>query len=66
VRLLTDILDVEAALQVAAKVAEEYLPVGKELTQALRILLFERAKEMSIQEQEEKEGKHKKSTYRCC
>ena len=45
----------QAVVQVAIKVAEEYLPGGEELSEALKNLFFERAKEVSIQEQEEKD-----------
>ena len=47
----------QAVVQVAIKVAEEYLPGGEELSEALRNLFFERAEEVIIQEQEEKEEK---------
>jgi len=40
---------VQAVVQVAIKVAEEYLPGGEELSEALRNLFFERTEEVSIQ-----------------
>ena len=52
---LFDIQALQAVVQVAIEVAEEYLPGGEELSEALKNLFFERAKEVSIQEQEEKD-----------
>ena len=49
----------QTVLQVAIKVAEEYLPGGEELSEALRNFFFERAEEEIIQE-EEKERKEEK------
>jgi hypothetical protein len=46
---------VQAVVQVAIKVAEEYFPRGEELSETLRNLFFERAEEVIIQEQEEKD-----------
>jgi len=40
---LFDIRDVQAVVQVAIKIAEEYLPGGQELSEAVRNLFFERA-----------------------
>jgi len=51
---LFDIRAVQAVVQVAIKVAEEYFPRGEELSETLRNLFFERAEEVIIQEQEEK------------
>jgi len=51
---------VQAVVQVAIKVAEEYLPGGEELSEALRNLFFERAEEVSIQEEEEEERDEEK------
>ena len=51
---------VQAVVQVAIAVAEEYLPGGEELSQALRNLFFERAAEVIIQEQERKERTEEK------
>ena len=42
---------IQAAVEVAAKVAEEYLPGGEEVA-----LFFERAVEVVIQKQEEEKG----------
>jgi len=44
---------VQAVVQVAIQVAEEDLPGGEELSEALRNLFFERVEEVSILEQEE-------------
>jgi len=58
---LFDIRAVQAVVQIAIKVAEEYLPGGEELSEALRNLFFERAEEVIIQEeQEEKERREEK------
>jgi hypothetical protein len=47
---------VQAVVQVAIKVAEEYLPGGEKLSEALETFsFFERAEEVIIQEEEEKE-----------
>ena len=43
----------QAVVQVAIQVAEEDLPGGEELSEALRNLFFERVEEVSILEQEE-------------
>jgi hypothetical protein len=51
---------VQAVVQVAFKVAEEYLPGGEEVSEALRNLFFERAEEVIIQEQEQQEEKERK------
>ena len=51
-----DIQAVQAVVQVAIKVAEEYLPGEEELSEALRNLFFERVEEVIIQEEEESEG----------
>jgi hypothetical protein len=50
-----DIRAIQAVFQVAIKVAEEYLPGGEELSEALRNPFFERAEEVIIQEEEEKD-----------
>jgi len=57
---LFDILAVQAVVQVAIKVAEEYLSGGEELSKALKNLFFERSEKISIQKQEEKARKEKK------
>jgi hypothetical protein len=49
-----DIQAVQAVVQVAIKVAEEYLPGEEELSEALRNLFFERAEEAIIQEEQER------------
>ena len=50
-----------ATRKVPQEVAEEYLPGGEELSEALRNLFFERAEEVIIQEeQEEKERREEK------
>jgi len=51
---------VQAVVQVAIKVAEECLPGGEELPEALRNLFFERTEEEIIQEEKEKERKEEK------
>jgi hypothetical protein len=52
-----DIRAVQAVVQVAIKVAEEYFPGGEEPSEALRNLFFERAEEEIIQEEEERKEK---------
>ena len=52
-----DIRAAQAVVQVAIKVAEEYLPGREELSEALNNLFFERAEEVIIQDEEEKEKK---------
>jgi len=51
---------VQAVVEVAIKVAEEYLPGGEELSEALRNIFFERAEVVIIQEEGEKERKEEK------